>query len=344
MSNTAQAGDAAAAAARSSATSPSSPGSATAIRNGVSIILNKGDNVEKGDVVQSGSDSTLGITFIDGTVFGLSSNARMVLNEMVYDPNGSNNSSLISLVAGTISFVAGETAKHGDMKIDTPVATMGIRGTAVLVEIDFTVPGQDGAPDAKFQVLVEPDGTTGSYILFDKTTLQPIAIVNQAGQQININNGIISISQCAAVAGDAEADHRRLHAEIHRRHQHQDRSTRSTDIDHSATDARSDHQDGQRHRPLRRYSWSRQSAGGTPPSTDSRTRPSTRRWHMSLRPPTVSRLRRFDYRSISDYDRQDRDARCRVRQDQLCRHQRRRPADGHRGSSITFTYQDAQGS
>ena len=75
-------------------------GTATAIRNGVSIILNQGDNVEKGDVVQSGSDSTLGITFIDGTVFGLSSNAKMVLNEMIYDPNGSNNSSLLSLVAG----------------------------------------------------------------------------------------------------------------------------------------------------------------------------------------------------------------------------------------------------
>ena len=149
-------------------------GSATVIRNGVSIILNMGDNVEKGDVVQSGSNSSLGITFIDGTVFGLSSNARMVLNEMVYDPNGSNNSSLLSLVAGTITFVAGETAKHGDMKVDTPVATMGIRGTAVLVEIDFSVPGANGAPSASFQVLVEPDGTTGSYILFDKTTLQPL--------------------------------------------------------------------------------------------------------------------------------------------------------------------------
>jgi VCBS repeat-containing protein len=169
-------------------------GSATAVRNGVSIILHQGDNVEKGDVVQAGSDSTLGVTFIDGTVFGLSSNARMVLNEMVYDPNGSNNSSLISLVAGTISFVAGETAKHGDMKIDTPVATMGIRGTAVLVEIDFTVPQGANQPDAKFQVLVEPDGTTGSYILFDKTTLQPIAVVNQAGQQVNINNGVVSTS------------------------------------------------------------------------------------------------------------------------------------------------------
>ncbi len=165
-------------------------GSATAIRNGVSIILNNGDNVEKGDVVQSGSESTVGITFIDGTVFGLSSNARMVLNEMVYDPNGSNNSSLLSLVAGTITFVAGETAKHGDMKIDTPVATMGIRGTAVLVEIDFSVPG--ATPDAKFQVLVEPDGTTGSYILFDKTTLTPLAVVDKAGMQINISNGLMS--------------------------------------------------------------------------------------------------------------------------------------------------------
>ena len=171
-------------------------GSATAIRNGVSVILNNGDNVEKGDVVSTGSDSTLGITFIDGTVFGLSSNARMVLNEMVYDPNGSNNSSLLSLVAGTITFVAGETAKHGDMKVDTPVATMGIRGTAVLTEINFVVPagGGDPQPQANFQVLVEPNGTTGSYILFDKLTLLPIATVNQAGQMIQISGGNVSVT------------------------------------------------------------------------------------------------------------------------------------------------------
>src|ERR1700744_5879107 len=179
-------------------------GSATVIRNGVSIILNMGDNVEKGDVVQSGSSSTLGVTFIDGTVFGLASNARMVLNEMFYDPNGSNNSSLISLVAGTISFVAGETAKHGDMKIDTPVATMGIRGTAVLVEIDFDVPGQGSAPDAKFQVLVEPDGTTGSYILFDKNTLAPLATVNTAGTLTKISQGIVSTQAGSPLTPDEQ--------------------------------------------------------------------------------------------------------------------------------------------
>ncbi|WP_407150120.1 VCBS domain-containing protein [Bradyrhizobium sp. ORS 86] len=180
-------------------------GSATVVRNGVAVVLNQGDNVYKGDVVQSGASSTLGITFIDGTVFGLGPNAKMVLNEMVYDPNGSNNSSLLSLVQGTISFVAGATAKHGDMKVDTPVATMGIRGTAVLVEIDFDVQGTGGVPPAKFQVLVEPDGSTGSYILFDKTTLNPIATVDQAGTQTVVNGaGSVSFLSSAQLSTDAQ--------------------------------------------------------------------------------------------------------------------------------------------
>ncbi len=54
---------------------------------------------------------------------------------MVYDPNGTANSSVVSLVQGTISFVAGQVAKTGDMQVQTPVATMGIRGTIVIVEI-----------------------------------------------------------------------------------------------------------------------------------------------------------------------------------------------------------------
>ena len=182
-------------------------GNATVIRNGVSIVLNFGDNVEKGDVVQSGSDSKVGITFIDGTVFGLASNARMVLNEMVYDPNGSDNSSLISLVAGTITFVAGQTAKHGQMRVDTPVATMGIRGTAVLVEIDFVVPPSGpspGVPTAGFQVLVEPDGTTGSYVLLDKTTLEVRATVNAAGQIVSMAQGALSFSTAPPLSPEVQ--------------------------------------------------------------------------------------------------------------------------------------------
>ena len=180
-------------------------GNATVIRNGVSIILNLGETVNQGDVVQCGSNSTLGITFIDGSVFGLGSNAKMVLNEMIYDPNGSNNSSLLSLVQGTISFVAGATAKHGDMKVDTPVATMGIRGTAVLVEIDFEVPGSGIAPPARFQVLVEPDGTTGSYVLLDKVTRTPFATVNQAGTQTTVSGqGVVSFNSSVQLSQEAQ--------------------------------------------------------------------------------------------------------------------------------------------
>jgi VCBS repeat-containing protein len=151
-------------------------GSASVIRNGVSVELHIGDAIQKGDVIQTGSDSSIGMTLVDGTAFGMTSNARMVINEMVYDPNGSSNSSLISLVQGTITFVAGQTAKNGNMRVETPVATMGIRGTAVMVEISA-----DDGP-TKFSVLAEPDGHTGSYNLYDKSTGQLLGTVSQAGQ------------------------------------------------------------------------------------------------------------------------------------------------------------------
>jgi hypothetical protein len=111
-----------------------------------------GDPVYQGDVVQTGADGAVGITFTDGTAFNLTNNARMVLNEFVYDPNGKSNSTFFSLTKGTFTFVAGKVAKTGDMKIDTPVATMGIRGTTPHVEIS-----DNGT--VKFSTLIE-DGKT----------------------------------------------------------------------------------------------------------------------------------------------------------------------------------------
>ena len=75
-------------------------------------------------------------------------NARMALTKFVYDPNGKSNSSLLSLTKGTFTFIAGNIAKTGDMKIDTPVATMGIRGTTPRIEIS-----DDGT--VKFATLIE---------------------------------------------------------------------------------------------------------------------------------------------------------------------------------------------
>ena len=107
-----------------------------------------GDLVYQGDAVATGADGRVGINFTDGTSFNLSSNARMVLNEFVYDPNSTSNSTLFNLTKGTFTFVAGKVAKTGDMKIDTPVATMGIRGTTPRVEIS-----DDGT--VRFSTLIE---------------------------------------------------------------------------------------------------------------------------------------------------------------------------------------------
>jgi hypothetical protein len=107
-----------------------------------------GDLVYQGDVVRTGADGKATINFADGTSFNLSNNANMELNEFVYDPNGKSNSTLFNLSKGAFTFVAGKIAKTGDMKIDTPVATMGIRGTTPHVEIS-----DDGT--AKFSTLIE---------------------------------------------------------------------------------------------------------------------------------------------------------------------------------------------
>jgi hypothetical protein len=107
-----------------------------------------GESIYLGEVVSTGGDGRVGITFTDGTAFDLSPNARMVMNEFIYDPNSKSNSSLLSLTKGTFTFVAGKVAKSGDMKVNTPVATMGIRGTTPRVEI-----AEDGS--VKFSTLIE---------------------------------------------------------------------------------------------------------------------------------------------------------------------------------------------
>ena len=105
-------------------------GEVTVLRNGVAVTLNVGDAVYQSDVVQTGANSSAGIAFPDGTAFNLVANTRMALSDYSYDANSNSNSALFNLVEGGFSFVAGKVAHTGDMKIGTPAATMGIRGTA----------------------------------------------------------------------------------------------------------------------------------------------------------------------------------------------------------------------
>ncbi|WP_340119471.1 VWA domain-containing protein [Pelagibius sp. 7325] len=103
--------------------------------DGVRDDLHEGDPIFLGDVVSTGVGSDLGILFVDDTVFSLSANARMVVDELIYNPGGAANTMGVSLIQGTFVFVTGNIAPSGEMNVDTPAGTIGIRGTTVGVRI-----------------------------------------------------------------------------------------------------------------------------------------------------------------------------------------------------------------
>lgn len=110
-------------------------GSASVVRNDKTTPLKVKDDIYLNDVVQTGANSTLGITFIDATTFNLKASTRITIDNYVYEEGGKSNAAIFDVAKGTAAFVAASVAKTGDMKITTPTATLGIRGTTGLVEV-----------------------------------------------------------------------------------------------------------------------------------------------------------------------------------------------------------------
>jgi len=109
-------------------------GQVTLIHNGVAGPLHVGDAVYKADVIQTGANASY------GTALDLVNNTRMALNEYNFEANSASNGAIFSLVEGTFAFVAGQVAHTGEgLKINTPVATMGVRGTVGLFRSEPTV-------------------------------------------------------------------------------------------------------------------------------------------------------------------------------------------------------------
>jgi hypothetical protein len=108
-------------------------GSATVTRNKQATPLKPRDDIFLNDLLQTSANSTLGVTFNDATTFNLTANAQITVDSYVYEDGGKQNAALFDIVKGTVAFAA--VAKTGDMKISTPTATLGIRGTTGLVEV-----------------------------------------------------------------------------------------------------------------------------------------------------------------------------------------------------------------
>jgi hypothetical protein len=110
-------------------------GSATVTRNNTATPLKVQDDIFLNDVVRTSANSTLGVTFNDATTFNLTANSTITIDNYIYEDGGKQNAALFDIAKGTVAFVAAEVAHTGDMKISTPTATLGIRGTTGLVEV-----------------------------------------------------------------------------------------------------------------------------------------------------------------------------------------------------------------
>lgn len=110
-------------------------GKASVIRNDKTTPLKVKDDIYLNDIVQTGANSALGITFVDATTFNLKANTKITIDNYVYEDGGKSNAAVFDVAKGTAAFVAAAVAKTGDMKITTPTATLGIRGTTGLVEV-----------------------------------------------------------------------------------------------------------------------------------------------------------------------------------------------------------------
>jgi hypothetical protein len=110
-------------------------GNASVVRDNETTPLRVKDDIYLNDVVQTAANSALGITFNDATTFNLKANAQITIDTYVYEDGGKQNAGVFDVAKGTVAFVAAAVAKTGDMKITTPTATLGIRGTTGLVEV-----------------------------------------------------------------------------------------------------------------------------------------------------------------------------------------------------------------
>jgi FecR protein len=141
-------------------------GVATVIRNKDSIALKLKDDIYLNDTVQTAAASALGVTFNDGTTFHLQANAKITIDNYVYEDGGKDNSGIFDIGKGTVAFVAAAVAKTGDMKITTPTSTLGIRGTTGLVEVPE---GGGAGNNVNIKLYPDPDGHVGRIEVNDRT-------------------------------------------------------------------------------------------------------------------------------------------------------------------------------
>lgn len=100
--------------------------------------ISNGTPIYQGDIIETDAQGAVNIKFIDETSFAVSEDARLAIDEYVYDPATESGSTDFSVLKGVFVFTSGLIGRDDpdDVKIDTPVGSIGIRGTIIAGNIN----------------------------------------------------------------------------------------------------------------------------------------------------------------------------------------------------------------
>jgi hypothetical protein len=112
-------------------------GAAFVVRDGNRKPANLGDELFEKDMLQTGAGGTIGVTFTDDSVLSLGPNSEAALTEYSFDSSNFKGTMLTDMRKGTLSMVSGGIARSSPdaMKVRTPAAILGVRGTSFVVEV-----------------------------------------------------------------------------------------------------------------------------------------------------------------------------------------------------------------
>jgi hypothetical protein len=115
-----------------------SKGSVQIERNGAKIAAPVGASVMASDVIMTGADGSAGITFTDNSLVSVGPNSVFAIDKYRFDTTTHAGEFEGSLRKGRLAAISGKMVKQSpeSMKIRTPSAIMGVRGTEFVVQVD----------------------------------------------------------------------------------------------------------------------------------------------------------------------------------------------------------------
>ena len=115
-----------------------STGSVQIERAGAKVKAEVGTAVQVADVLRTGPDGSAGITFSDNSLVSIGPNTVFEIDKYQFDTTTHAGEFQGSLKQGRLAAISGKMVKQSpeSMKIRTPSAIMGVRGTEFVVQVD----------------------------------------------------------------------------------------------------------------------------------------------------------------------------------------------------------------